>query len=174
MTLPSESTPKTDAPVLFDAVLMPHRSLSPHGFQWLITALICANLLIGIPLWLIGAWPVVGFMGLDVLLVYWLFSLSYRSGRLRETLTLTERSLQVRRISPEGDMKSWQLDPYWLRVEMDDPPQHESRLTLISRSVRLIIGRFLVPEERLEVAQALRTAVTDLRQRRFAHHWDPK
>jgi uncharacterized membrane protein len=163
---------RDDDEVLFDAVLTPHRSLPLKGYQLLIMAVIAANLLIGVPLWLLGAWPVVGFMGLDIGLLAWLFSLNYRSGRLRETLTLTERELVVGRITPEGQRRQWRLDAYWLRVEMDDPPHRESRLTLISRNVRLIVGRFLVPDERLQVAHALRGALQGLRERRYNHRWD--
>lgn len=158
--------------VVFDAVLTPHRSLPIRGFNLLIMAVIAANLIIGVPLWLLGAWPVVGFMGLDVALLAWLFGLNYRSGRLQETLTLTARELVVARITPEGERRQWHLDTYWLRVEMDDPPRHESRLALISRNVRVIVGRFLVPDERLQIAQALRGALNDLRERRYRHHWD--
>ena len=158
--------------VLFDAVLMPHRSLPVSGFHILIGVVAAANLVIGLPLWLMGAWPVIGFMGVDVALLAWLFSRSYRSGRLRETLTLTDRELVVGRISPEGEKRQWRLDAFWLRVEMDDPPRHESRLKLISRGAWVVVGRFLVPSERLEVAQALRAALARLRERRFAHQWD--
>jgi uncharacterized membrane protein len=158
--------------VHFDATLVPHRSLSRRGFRLLIGALVAANLVIGIPVFLLGAWPVVGFMGLDVALVAILFRLNYRSGRLTETLRLTDSTLTVTRIDPEGLIEETRLDPYWLRIDMDDPPEHDSHLTLISRGTRLVVGRFLTPEERLELAQELRAALVRARTPAYDHRWD--
>ncbi|MBL8673870.1 MAG: DUF2244 domain-containing protein [Rhodospirillales bacterium] len=160
------------APAAFHAVLVPHRSLSRDGFRALVAVLIGANLILGVPMFALGAWPIVGFMGLDVALVVWLFRLNYRSGRLTETLTLADGTLAVERIDPEGEVERTTFDAYWLRVEMDDPPVHESRLTLVSRGQRLVIGRFLTPDERLEIAVALRAALARARDHRFDHPWD--
>jgi uncharacterized membrane protein len=155
----------------FNATLLPHRSLPREGFHALIAALIVANVIIGIPIFLLGAWPVIGFMGVDVALVVFLFRLNYKSGRLSETLQLTDTDLIVTRIDPEGVVEESRLEAAWLRVEMDDPPEHESRLTLVSRGNRLVIGRFLTPGERLEVAVDLRAALARLKARRFDHDW---
>ena len=164
----SEPVPQA---VHFDATLLPHRSLPREGFHALIAVLVAANLIIGLPLFLLGAWPVIGFMGLDVALVVFLFRLNYKSGRLSETLRLTDTDLIVTRIDPEGVVEESRLEAAWLRVDMDDPPQHESRLTLISRGTRLVVGRFLTPEERLEVAKELRAALARKASRRFDHNW---
>jgi uncharacterized membrane protein len=156
----------------FDATLLPHRSLPREGFHALIAALVAANLVLGVPMFLLGAWPVVGFMGLDIALVVFLFRLNYRSGRLSETLRLTDTELVVTRVDPEGVVEETRLEAAWLRAEMDDPPEHESRLTLISRGNRLVVGRFLTPDERLEVAQALRAAVRRLKSPTYARRLD--
>src|SRR5262249_47648061 len=158
--------------VHFSATLVPHRSLSPRGFQLLITVMLAANLVIGLPIYLLGAWPVIGFMGLDVALVVVLFRLNYKSGRLTETLTLTDSDLVVTRVDPEGLVEQTRLDAYWLRVDMDDPPEHESRLTLISRGNRLVIGRFLTPEQRLDTAKALRAARAQFKTPTYDHRWE--
>jgi uncharacterized membrane protein len=158
----------------FNATLVPHRSLSRDGFRLLMAVLVAANLALGVPIFVLGAWPVIGFMGLDVALVALLFRLNYRSGRLTETLTLTDSDLIVTRIDPEGLVEATRLDAYWLRIDMDDPPEHESRLTLISRGSRLVVGRFLTPDERLQVAQALRAAVARVKTPTYEHRWtDP-
>ena len=95
----------------------PHRSLSPDGFKWLIRAAIAANLVIGLPMLLFGAWPVLGFMGLDVWLLWWLFQRNYLDARRSETLMLTDRELIVERVAPDGEREEHRLDAYWLRVE---------------------------------------------------------
>ena len=97
---------------------MPHRSLSPEGFKWLIRGAIAANLLIGLPMLLLGAWPVLGFMGLDVWLLWFLFKRSYLDARRSETLLLTDRELIVDRVAPDGEREQHRLDAYWLRVEL--------------------------------------------------------
>jgi len=70
--------------VHFSTLLRPHRSLSPLGFKWLIRLVIAANLLIGLPMYLLGAWPVAGFAGLDVALLWWLFNRNYVDARRSE------------------------------------------------------------------------------------------
>jgi uncharacterized membrane protein len=145
--------------VHFDAVLNPHRSLSPNGFLILMLALGGVSFVAGMVFLLMGAWPVMGFFGLDVLLIYVAFKLNYRSGRLVESVRLTDRQLQIRRTLPNGRSREWSFEPYWVRVEMDDPPEHASQLTLRSHSRSLTIGSFLTPEERLELAHALTDAL---------------
>jgi len=150
--------------VWFDAVLHPHRSLSPVGFLILMVALASVSFATGITFLMAGAWPVFGFFGLDVLLVYVAFRANYRSGLVYETLRLTHDELAVQRVLPSGESRSWIFQPYWLRVHMDDPPRYDSRLTLSSHGNSLVIGAFLTPEERLEVAQALGSALARTRR----------
>jgi uncharacterized membrane protein len=157
--------------VHFAASLVPHRSLSPEGFRWLIRGAIAANLLIGLPMLLFGAWPVLGFMGLDVLLLWWLFKRSYLDARRSETLVLTDRELIVDRVAPDGEREQHRLDAYWLRVDWDAATE---RLALVSRGNRVVIGRFLAPAERERVAGELKAALSALRSPRYAHEWDER
>ena len=131
---------------------MPHRSLSPEGFKWLIRGAIAANLLIGLPMLLLGAWPVLGFMGLDVWLLWFLFKRSYLDARRSETLLLTDRELIVDRVAPDGEREQHRLDAYWLRVDLLG--KDSERLVLVSRGNRVVIGRFLAPAERRERRRA--------------------
>ena len=85
---------------LFDAVLHPHRSLSPSGFVILMVAVSLVCFAAGVAFALIGAWPVFGFFGLDVLLIYFAFRINYRWGRMYETVVLTEDTLTVERGQP--------------------------------------------------------------------------
>jgi len=152
--------------VHFSTLLRPHRSLSPLGFKWLIRGAIAANLLIGLPMYLLGAWPVLGFMGADVWLLWWMFQRSYTDARRSETLTLTDRELVIDRVSPEGEREQHRLDAYWLKVERGE------RLVLSSRGNRIVVGRFLSPRERREVGEQLVAALAALRSPRYEHKWD--
>ena len=163
----------TEAPipaVHFATSLVPHRSLSPEGFKWLIRGAIAANLLIGLPMMLLGAWPVLGFMGLDVWLLWFLFKRSYLDARRSETLLLTDRELIVDRVAPDGEREQHRLDAYWLRVELLG--KDSDRLVLVSRGNRVVIGRFLAPVERRQVAEQLKAALAAMHAPRYAHKWD--
>lgn len=153
--------------VHFSTTLSPHRSLSPEGFKWLIRGVLAANLLIGVPMYLIGAWPVAGFMGIDVWLLWFFFQRSYLDARRRETLTLTDRDLIVERRAADGEREEHRLDAYWLRIEASD-----ERLVLVSRGNRVVVGRFLSPEERETLADRLKAALAGMRAPRYDHKWD--
>ena len=162
----------TETPAVhFATSLRPYRSLPPEGFRWLIRGAIAANLVIGVPLYLLGAWPVLGFMGLDVYLLWWLFKRNYLDARRSERLVLTDRDLIVERVAPDGEREQHRLDAYWLRVELQGEAE---RLVLISRGNRLVVGRFLGPDERERVAGELQAAIAALRAPRFEHKWDER
>ncbi len=157
------AAPPDDAELLFDTELRPRRSLSRGGF-WLLMALTGVACGIGAAVFLaFGAWPVSGFFGLDIVLLYGAFRLSYRTGRSRETLRLTRETLTVRRISPAGRIEAWIFQPYWLRVELAESRRH-GRLTLLSHGRRLTVGAFLSPQERADLAVALRAALEHCRR----------
>lgn len=153
----------TPEPVLFDARLAPHASLPRAGFTLLMAVLCVFSFAAGIAFVSIGAWPVFGFFGLDVAAVYIAFRVSYARARRYEIVRLTENRLAIERVSPRGEVERFEFQPYWLRVLMDDPPRHESPLTLRSHGRSLVIGSFLSPEERLELANALNAALAQLK-----------
>ncbi|MHA1536645.1 MAG: DUF2244 domain-containing protein [Alphaproteobacteria bacterium] len=148
---------------LLDAVLSPHRSLSPRGFLVLMGCIAAVSFAVGIAFAIAGAWPIFGFFGLDVALIYWTFRANYRSGRAHERLRLTRDELRVERTDASGNVRRWTFQPYWLKVEIDDPPEHASQLVLRSHGRALAIGAFLSPPERGEVAGALRRALARCR-----------
>jgi uncharacterized membrane protein len=108
---------------------------------------------------LAGAWPVAAFLGLVMALIYIAFRINYRHGRVYETLALTRRDLTVRRVDHRGRVASWRFQPTWLQILIDDPPRHHSQLVLRSHGRNLVIGAFLTPAERLDLAGALRRAL---------------
>ncbi len=158
------SAPARGERVFFDAVLRPYRSLSRLGFAVMMASVAAAGSLIGVGFLLAGAWPVTGFCGLEILLFYVFFRLNYRDGRAYETVRLTDAALTMRRVAPNGRAETWRVPPFWLRVSMDDPPAHHSRITLASHGRSLRIGAFLTPRERLDLARALRAALAEYRQ----------
>ena len=149
-----ESTP------LLDLVLRPHRSLSPAGF-WALMALLAAFSFVGgIVFWLAGAWPVIGFLGVDLLLVYIAFKASYAGGRAYERVRLSPERLTVERVDPWGRRTRFELQPHWLQVNLDT---NEEQLSLASHGRALTIAAFLPPDERAQVADEIRRALARLR-----------
>lgn len=143
----------------FDAVLYACPSLSPRGFLLFMTALCVIGFTTGAVFAISGAWPVIGFFGLDVSLVYIAFRINYRRQRMYETLLLTEEALLVARVRPGRRTERWRFQPYWLRVAIDDAPRRVSALTLTSHGRTLEIGAFLTASEKLDVAKALSDAL---------------
>ncbi|MBM3542188.1 MAG: DUF2244 domain-containing protein [Alphaproteobacteria bacterium] len=146
-------------PAQLDVVLTPHRSLGPRGFLVLMAGVSLACFAGGAVFAHFGAWPVVGFFGLDVALVYLAFRASYRSALHRETLRLTPDALQVERIEPSGAVRRWTFQPYWLRVDLEQMPGRASVLRLASHGRSLVVGAFLSAEERASLARALKAAL---------------
>ncbi len=137
--------------------LLPVRS---HSIGRWISA---AGFAAGIVFTLHGAWLVTPFFGTDVLLLAWAFRMSVRASKRREHLLLTRDSLLIERIGTRGDIKREEINPYWLRVEHDDPELLGSQLALVSRGRRWVIGAFLGAEERASLATALRRALSEAR-----------
>lgn len=147
----------------FEAVLYPNPPLSDTGLLVLMLAVALASAALGAAFVVAGAWPVSGFLGLDVLLLGLAFRVCRRRGRRSEIIRLDESGLHVRRVTSDGRSADWRFDPYWVRVGMEEPPRRHSPLTLSASGRHLRIGAFLTMEERIEIAQALRRALTSYR-----------
>lgn len=155
-----ETQPSPQDRPRFSAVLTPHRSLNPHGFMVLMIAICAVSFGTGLLFYLIGAWPVMGFMGLDVALIYVAFRLNFRSLRLYETVDLTDEALTVTRVQPSGEAQSWSFNPYWVRVSLEPRVGRSTELSLASHGKRLVFAAFLTDPEREDFASALSRALS--------------
>lgn len=144
-------------PEIFSALLTPHRSLNRTGFLAVMLSVGAISFVTGIAFLLMGAWPVLGFLGLDVLVIWWAFKVNFRAARAREEIAVTASELRVRRVSHRGDVSEFVFNPLWVRLDQE---AHEEfgieRLYLVSRGRRLSIGSFLGPDEKASFAKALR------------------
>jgi uncharacterized membrane protein len=152
-------------PTIFSAVLTPHRSLGPTGFLIFMLVLGGISFAAGMLFLIAGAWPVFGFFGLDVLLVYWAFRANYRSARAYEQVTVTPSELTVRRVSYHGTTQEWTLNPVWVRLQRDVHAEFGvERLFLVSRGRRLPIASFLGAQEKESFAAALAAALGEAKR----------
>ena len=149
--------------IFFERVLLPYRSLPPQGFRWLMLLLGVVSLAVGIGFVSIGAWPIFGFFGLDVALLYLAFRLSYRSARRREILRLASDDFTVERIDIYGERHLWRFQPFWLRIVLEERGSGANRLLLGSHGRTLVIGDFLPPASRRELAATLRAVLHNWR-----------
>jgi uncharacterized membrane protein len=147
----------------FRAVLTPHRSLGPKGFMVLMGAVCLVSFGTGLLFYLLGAWPVIGFMGLDVALIYIAFKLNFRALRLYETVDLTQEALTVTRVAPSGESQSWSFNPYWVRLSLAPRVGRSSELSIASHGKRLVFASFLTDDERENFALALSSALSSAR-----------
>jgi uncharacterized membrane protein len=149
--------------LFFERVLFPHRSLPPRGFHLLMVILGIISLGLGFGFVSIGAWPIIGFFGLDVGVVYLAFRLNYRSARRSETLRLADDAFTVERISVRGERRRWQFQPFWLRVILEEGSDTSNRLLVTSHGRSLVIGDFVSPTTRRELAATIREALAHWR-----------
>ena len=102
----------------FRALLMPHRSLGRAGFAILMGALLAGWLATGAIFLSHGAWPVFGFLGLDVVAVYVAFMLNYRAARAREEVSVSRVALDIRKTAPSGRIEEHRFNPFWARFSV--------------------------------------------------------
>jgi uncharacterized membrane protein len=158
----AEPSTSREAP-RFSAVLTPHRSLSPKGFVVLMTAICIVSFGTGALFFMLGAWPVIGFMGLDVALIYLAFKLNFRALRHYETVDLTDDALTVTRVEPSGRSQAWTFNPYWVRLRLQPRVGRSTELSIASHGKRVVLASFLTDSEREEFAHALSSALSDAR-----------
>jgi uncharacterized membrane protein len=129
----------------------------------LMTAVCLVSFGTGTLFYLLGAWPVIGFMGLDVALIYLAFKLNFRALRLYETVDLTQDALTITRVAPSGRSQSWSFNPYWVRLSLQERIGRSSELSLASHGKRLVFASFLTDAEREDFASALSSALSSAR-----------
>ena len=148
-------------------ILHPHRSLSPRAFLILMTFISTVSFVAGMAFLMMGAWPVFGFFGLDVALIYFAFRLNFRDGRIYETIDISPSQLTLTRVHPAGKREAFEFNPYWARVRFKElAPDGRTALSLAAQGHEVTFAQFLTDEERLDLAQALNDALLKARTAR--------
>src|ERR1700722_9529111 len=152
-------------PELFSALLTPHRSLNRTGFLVLMAFLSVVSFAAGLAFLLMGAWPVFGFFGLDVLVIYWAFRINFRRAKASEEIRVTPSELRVRRVSHRGHVVEFVLNPLWVQLDQKIHAEYGiEKLYLLSKGRRVAIGSFLGAEEKASFAKALTAALQAARR----------
>lgn len=153
--------------LLFEAVILPHRSLSARGRMWLIAAIVGFVTLTGVRFWMIGAWPVLGFSVIELGMAIFLLTLHARRARASEMLLLTHSALRIVRTEPSGQRQERVLSAAWLNVMLEERAGRVPGLLLVARGVREEVGAALGEVERRDLARALSDALYLARNPKF-------
>ena len=152
-------------PELFSALLTPHRSLNRTGFVIVMGFVGVVSFAAGLAFLLMGAWPVFGFFGLDVLAIWWAFRVNFRRARASEEILITPSELRLRRTSHRGHVVEFVLNPLWVRLEQVVHEEYGiENLYLVSKGRRVSIGNFLGADEKASFAKALTAALQAARR----------
>ena len=144
----------------FSVTLYPHRSLSGFGLKIVLGAVIASNAIVAVFFWALHAWPVFGFLGLDVVLVIVAFTLNNRAANRSEQIIFEGEEVTVIRSGHAGArMRSF--NRRWLRIELEYDQDREliGRLFLKSHGKKYEVASFLGAEERQELARRLQGAL---------------
>ena len=164
MTAGNDFDPESQ-PELFSALLTPHRSLNRTGFVVLMALLSVVSFAAGLAFLLMGAWPVFGFFGLDVLVIYWAFRINFRRAKASEEIRVTPSELRVRRVSHRGHVVEFVLNPLWVQLDQKIHAEYGiEKLYLLSKGRRVAIASFLGPDEKASFAKALTAALQAARR----------
>jgi len=139
---------------LYSITLHPHRSLSPKAFTTLMLFIGGVSFVTGIMFALRGAWPILGFFGLDVLAIYIAFKMNFRSGRHFEVIEIIDGDLSITAHYPNGTEKQTSFQAYWSRVTFEN-----DKLFIRCRREMTEIGHFLIEEEKAEVKEIITNAL---------------
>jgi len=155
----------TQEPTIFSATITPHRSLGRAGFVVLMLVIGLVSFVAGMVFLIAGAWPVFGFFGLDVVLIYWAFRVNYRAARAYEEVIVTASELRVRKVSDRGQVAEWTLNPLWTRLDKQTHAEFGiEKLFLLSRGQKLPVASFLGPAEKEDFAAALGAALGEAKR----------
>lgn len=144
--------------------MWPYRSLSIQGFRVIIGFFAIALTGLSLGFMMLGAWPVVGFLGLEIGIVWLAFRMNYRAGQLVEKVHISTSGVTIERTDWKGSSKQHTLDSPWVSAELFPPKAKRKKLLLKMHAESFEIGAFLPPVEKPALAKALNDAFIRMRQ----------
>jgi len=153
-----------DLPIL-SLRLQPHRSLTRKNFHLLLLVFCGASFFSSLPFILLGAWPVAGFVGLDVAAFYFAFRANFHAARAYEDVLLTPFELLLAKVSPQGVRDEYRFNPAWVRLDkVEDEEFGTQKLCFVSHGRSVEVGPFLGPDEKALLARNLSLALAEARR----------
>ncbi len=144
-----------------DIKIYPNQSLTPKGLLLLMFLITIPASFIGITFFILGAWPVLGFMGLEVLLIYIAFKVLFYKNKFYEHIILDKEKLSIFFKKQNNTITKIELEPTWLQVQIENIYESEDMLTISSHGKKIILANFLIPEERVKLAKKIRYGLSE-------------
>ncbi len=152
--------PEDGEPTVYATAMAPHRSLSARGFLIVMAAIAAVSFLSGFYFLSLGAWPIFGFFGLDVALLYFAFRANFKAAAAREFIRITPSLVQVRQVSARGEAREARMNPFFTRIKRRDMEEIGTLdLALVSRDRQVAVGIHLGPWQKAELADELGAAL---------------
>jgi uncharacterized membrane protein len=168
LTASSSQPAPADGVVYMDAELRPNRSLSANGFKIMMLSMAVMSVVTGLGFLAIGAWPVIGFFGLDIVLIYLAFKVNFKSGeRERETIRVTAAQIAISRTCYRGQTGWWHVSPSFARVHVEQLNDYEAAVRLTAGGASVPLATCLSSPERIAFADALKAALESARGERY-------
>jgi uncharacterized membrane protein len=153
---------------LFEAVIVPYQSLNRRGVLLLALFVGVLSAVVALRFVFMGAWPVMAFSVVEVVLALLLLALNRRQALRREIIRLNEAEVTVVRTDARGRHRTFSVPSAWLQVRLEPAASAGgSRLLLRSHGRFWEVGAFLHDPERRSLFEALKDALYRLRNRRF-------
>lgn len=147
-----EHPQQSEENIRYSRVLRPHRSSSERAVKIVTGFVLCLFIPTGMVFLLVGAWPVFGIMGLEVVALIFALRYNHKVGSAFEAITLTDTEFRHSKVDHWGKRKHTSFQPQWLQVRIDDASQ---QLIAGTHGKRVVIGKFLTDDEREELCKVL-------------------
>jgi uncharacterized membrane protein len=154
---------RPEDPILFQAEVTPHRSLSPRGLRLIIAFVCTVSLGTTTLFWSLGAWPIAGFNGGEILLAMVLLRAHHKSARAKEVLMLSGGGLRILRVDANGRTSEQVMPSGWLNVVLTERPGRVPGLYLAARGRQVEVAHSLGEPEKRDLAEALAGALHRLK-----------
>lgn len=136
-------------------VARPNCSLSEAGRKKLFVGTATVSGIIALAFAFFGAWPVLPFAGIELILLWWALGRTASTANDFERITLAADQLTVE--SRCGTcVERHQFQPYWAQLQFVRPPgQRHYRLLIRSHGKEIEVGRLLTEEQKRALATEL-------------------
>ena len=144
-----------------DIKIYRNQSLTTRGLYILMFFITIPASYIGISFYVLGAWPVLGFMGFEILLIYIAFKILFYKNKFYEHIILDSEKLNILFKKKNKIIKKIELEPTWVQVKIEKIYENEDTLIVSSHGKKIILANYLIPEERLKLAGKIKSGLRE-------------
>ena len=129
-----------------------NNSLSSSGRLLAFCVIALVSLGIAIAFACLGAWLILPFSGVELLVLWWAFRCIERHARDYERLTINGDTVEIE-VAEIGRVQRYRFNRWWAQVVYE----YDGRLALRSHGTQVEFGRHLTPHQRRVIAGALKS-----------------